>query len=498
MGSVRRAPNERSGPRAFTPRPGPFAEQSGPRGFALRPGPFAARRGIGAAFLALVAAVSLTAAACSDNTGDIGVGTASQADVTEVVDAPASVTAKAVASLSAPADGTIASLSVTPGATVAAGQVLAVIDSPSAQRQLAQAADALRALSAGGGGGGRVDLSGTQRRTDQAAAAAFAQARDAASKITDPAVRAVLLAQIAAAERAYQEAAASARALIASVQRGLASVGQAMAALGAAQRTQAQAAFDLAKSTVDALTLRAPIPGVVQLGGSGSATPAAGSLTDLLGAVTGGGGAAPGGTASGGATSGSGGAPAGPGIDSAALTVGSRVSAGTPVVTVVDTSELGLVAEVDETDILLISPGISASVELDAAPTARYEATVRSIDVLPTSSSRGGVSYRVRLALAAGKLRDGRAAPTPRPGMSAVAHLAVRSATSVVVVPAAAVFTVDGHDAVWVVRDGKAVRVPVVVGVAGQDLVQVTSGVSTGDRIVVRGTDRVHDGQTLP
>ncbi len=452
--------------------------------------------------LTAIALVSMSAAACSNDSSDVGVGAASRADVTEVVDAPASVTAKAVATLSAPADGTVASLPVTPGATVGAGQVLAVIDSPSAQRQLAQAAEALRAASAGGrGGGGRVDLSGTQRRTDQAAAAAFAQAREAANKITEPGVRAILLAQIAAAERAYQEVAASARSLIGAVQRGLASVGQAMAALGAAQRTQAGAAYDLAKSTVDALTLRAPIAGVVQLGGSASGSSPGGGLTDLLGAAIGGGGAGAGGLGGlpGGASGGGGGvsAPSGPGIDSV-VAVGGLVSAGTPVVTVVDTSELGLVAEVDETDILLVSPGVTASVELDAAPGARYDATVRSVDVLPTASSRGGVSYRVRLSLASGKLGDGRAAPVPRPGMSAVAHLAVRSASSAVVVPAAAVFTVDGHDAVWVVRGGKAVQVPVTVGVSGQDLVQVTSGVDSGERIVVRGTDQVRAGMELP
>ncbi len=460
-------------------------------------GAHSTRRAAGAV-LTMIALASMSAAACSDDSSGVALGAASRADVTEVVDAPASVTAKAVATLSAPADGTIATLLVTPGATVAAGQVLAVIDSPSAQRQLAQAAEALRAASAGGGGrGGRVDLSGTQRRTDQAAAAAFAQARDAANKITDPGVRATLLAQIAAAERAYQEVAASARSLIVAVQRGLASVGQATAALGAAQRTQAQAAFDLAKSTVDALTLRAPIAGVVQLGGSSSGPSTGGGLSDLLGAaMAGGGGSIPGGA--GAAPSGGGAStPSGPGIDTA-IAVGGLVSAGTPVVTVVDVSELGLVAEVDETDILLVSAGVTASVELDAAPGARYEATVRSVDVLPTASSRGGVSYRVRLSLASGKLRDGRTAPTPRPGMSAVAHLAVRSASSAVVVPAAAVFTVDGHDAVWVVRDGKAVRVPVTVGVAGQDLVQVTSGVDSGDRIVVRGTDRVRAGMELP
>ena len=63
---------------------------------------------------------------------------------------------------------------------------------------------------------------------------------------------------------------------------------------------------------------------------------------------------------------------------------------------------------------------------------------------------------------------------------------------------AAAVFSSGGHEAVWVVRDGKAVRVTVTLGVQGPDKVQVTSGVNAGDRVVVRGADRVKQGQTLP
>jgi HlyD family secretion protein len=118
--------------------------------------------------------------------------------------------------------------------------------------------------------------------------------------------------------------------------------------------------------------------------------------------------------------------------------------------------------------------------------------------VLPTTSTSGGVAYRVRLSLGPGRYADGRTAPTPRPGMSAVAHLSVRQAHGAVTVPAAAVFSVDGHDAVWLVRGGKAVQTPVTVGVQGQDRVEIAAGVGAGDQLVVRGTDRVRPGQSLP
>ncbi|MEV6494933.1 efflux transporter periplasmic adaptor subunit, partial [Actinoplanes sp. NPDC051633] len=89
-------------------------------------------------------------------------------------------------------------------------------------------------------------------------------------------------------------------------------------------------------------------------------------------------------------------------------------------------------------------------------------------------------------------------APTPRPGMSAVVRLRVREADDAVTVPASAVVDSGGQDAVWAVRGGKAERVPVTLGVQGEDVVQVTAGLQDGQRIVVSGADRVTPGQELP
>jgi multidrug efflux pump subunit AcrA (membrane-fusion protein) len=79
--------------------------------------------------------------------------------------------------------------------------------------------------------------------------------------------------------------------------------------------------------------------------------------------------------------------------------------------------------------------------------------------------------------------------------MSAVADLRVRTARDVVSVPATAVFRDGPRDAVWVVRDdGTAAKRLVRLGAEGEDRVEVTEGVKAGDRIVVRGADRVTEG----
>ncbi|WP_405429357.1 efflux RND transporter periplasmic adaptor subunit [Micromonospora sp. NBC_00617] len=440
------------------------------------------------ALTAVAVLTATTAASCGDDQPPVALASAVRNPVTEVIDAPATVTARAAATLTAPADGTLASLRVQPGQQVKRGQVLAVVASPSAQARLRQAKEALAAAKRAGRGVSTGNLTGSRRATDKAADKAFDEARKAADKIADQQLRDALLAQVTSAQEQYAAAARSADQAVRAVQRGISGLNSAVSSLSAAQRLQARQAYDLAKATVDALTLRAPIAGVVQPGGARAAGGANGGLAGLL-EQAGGAGIDPSALAP---------AQTGPpaGVDDA-VAVGGQVTAGTPVLTIVDTGQLGLLADVDETDVLLVKPGVTATVELDAVTGASYDATVRSVDVLPTSSAQGGVTYRVRLALGPGKLAEDEPAPTPRPGMNAIVHLRVREAADAVTVPASAVFSADGRDAVWVVRDGKADRAPVTVGVQGSDLVQILNGVQAGDRIVVRGTDQVRDGQEV-
>jgi RND family efflux transporter MFP subunit len=247
---------------------------------------------------------------------------------------------------------------------------------------------------------------------------------------------------------------------------------------------------DAARREVAALTVRAPVAGTVSLSPPAASTAATdpsalleqlpenlqGQAGDLLGS-------------SGSGSSGS--------VD-AVLAQGRPVSSGQPVLTVTDTSTLSLTAQVDETDVLLVRSGVPASAELDAVPDAQYEAAVTTIDPAPTSSTRGGVTYVVRLSLGRGTAADGSTAPTPRPGMSAVVDLQVRTARDTVAVPAAAVFRDGRRDAVWVVVHGVAKERRVRLGAQGKARVQVLEGLKVSEHVVVRGADQVHDGQHLP
>jgi len=447
----------------------------------------------GATAAVAVSAVLLTG--CTGDSSGIQVSTVSRSTVSEVVEAPATVQAAATTTVTSPANGTVEEVFVHDGERVAAGTLLARISSPQAEARLTRARSALAQVDSSAPASPALLSDGAQTQADTAAQGAFGAARTAAAGIADPRLKAAALTQIATAEHQYRLAAAQARAAIAAINSGIGNLESAIASLTAAQRVQAQTAVQVAQDAVDALEVQAPIAGTVQLGGATAGQAGGADLGGVLSQLPAdqqqAASALGGGLPSAGAGSGQVQTP-GP------VTVGTPVSAGTALATIVDVSTLSLAADVDETDVFLVRPGVRAEAELDAVPGARYPATVASVGLSPTQSARGGVSYRARLTLTTGTMPDGSRAPTPRPGMSAVVDLQVRTSRDAISVPATAIVRNGDRDAVWVVQGSRARRRTVTVGAQGEDRVAVTAGLRVGEQVVVRGADQVREGQELP
>ena len=453
--------------------------------------------------LALSALLIVGLTACSSG-GPSGITKAPVAygQVTQVVEAPANVTPKSQITVDATAAGTVAQLMVADGQHVKAGQTLLRIDSPDAQAQLsaAKAADAQAAAQGKKSSGGTsvLDFSQSENDADANAQKAFDAAQATANQISDPSIKASILQQITSARNQYATASSDVRNTIANFNNGLASASDVLGSLSDAQRTQTQAAVAIAQKTVDSLTIKATMSGDVSLrSGVGGATASGVDVSSLLSQVGGNLGSLAGaaGGSLGAAASGGGGG-TDPGADTV-ISQGSPVVSGAPLLVITDSSTLTVTAQVDETSILQVSPGVTANVQLDAVPDGSYPATVVSIDSQGQASSRGGVTYRVRLSLGAGTLGDGSPAPVPRPGMSAVADLNVANKAHVLAVPAAAVVHDGNQDTVWLVDSGVAHRHVVRLGAQGDTTVEVASGLNAGDLIVTSGADKVHDGQKL-
>ncbi|GHH33762.1 RND transporter [Lentzea cavernae] len=146
-------------------------------------------------------------------------------------------------------------------------------------------------------------------------------------------------------------------------------------------------------------------------------------------------------------------------------------------VVVTDLKNLVLHANVSESDVSLLKADQAATVTVNAMQAQPVQAKVTQVDLTPTTANNV-VQYGVTLTLTeppAGL----------RPGQSASVEITVAGATGVLAVPAAAVQTVNGASSVAVLENGAETRKTVEVGVRGDQYVEIKSGLSAGEEVVL-------------
>ena len=78
--------------------------------------------------------------------------------------------------------------------------------------------------------------------------------------------------------------------------------------------------------------------------------------------------------------------------------------------------------------------------------------------------------------------------------MSGEVKLVLDSVDKAIIVKADAVLDEDGESFVFVVQDGKAIRKTVEVGLDTGDHVEVKSGLTAGEKLIIEGQYYVADG----
>jgi len=91
--------------------------------------------------------------------------------------------------------------------------------------------------------------------------------------------------------------------------------------------------------------------------------------------------------------------------------------------------------------------------------------------------------------------------PNPKRELQAGMFVDVRLATAqrpdAIVVAEEAVLALQGVTVVWVIKDGKATRRPVTLGVRSPGFVEVLDGVDAGDQVVVGGIEKMSEGAAV-
>jgi HlyD family secretion protein len=166
---------------------------------------------------------------------------------------------------------------------------------------------------------------------------------------------------------------------------------------------------------------------------------------------------------------------------------------GGAVATIVEFSSLYVGADVNEANLSRLGKDQPAEITLDAVPDKVYQGRLRQI--VP-AADRQKATVRVKVAFLD---PDDRVLPdlSARVAFTSAATKG-RQAHSRVVVPKAALTTVDGKTGVFRVVDGRAAFTPVTAGGDVQGQVEVTQGLQGGERLVsLAGGARIKDGDKV-
>jgi HlyD family secretion protein len=159
--------------------------------------------------------------------------------------------------------------------------------------------------------------------------------------------------------------------------------------------------------------------------------------------------------------------------------------------TIANPASIHTEVNVDEADIANVSIGQKARVYAIAYPDDPVDGIVDSIAVsAKVAEGQQGQSFAIKIRL----LNPEKI--TLRPGMTCRAEIFTATKSDALAVPIQSILVEEDLTAnvtrrdVFVVRDGRATKVPVEVGLSDDTYQQVVSGLSSGDEVIT-GPDRV-------
>jgi multidrug efflux pump subunit AcrA (membrane-fusion protein) len=169
------------------------------------------------------------------------------------------------------------------------------------------------------------------------------------------------------------------------------------------------------------------------------------------------------------------------------LDAGALVSPSTPLVSLVHTETLKVIANVLEKDIPLLKAGMKAKVRVESYPGKVFEGRVEKINSALDLSTRT-LQAEIYIPNSDRSLK---------PGMFANVELALLEKPQTLVIPREAVIEAGGEMSVFVVDGKQAVRRSITLGYEQDRSVEVLKGLNEGDQVVIKGQQSIKDGSAI-
>ncbi|WP_181106600.1 efflux RND transporter periplasmic adaptor subunit [Xanthomonas arboricola] len=173
-------------------------------------------------------------------------------------------------------------------------------------------------------------------------------------------------------------------------------------------------------------------------------------------------------------------------IASRSIKTGNFVQINTPIFRIVDDAQLEATLNVPERELATLKSGQPVTLLADALPGQQF---IGKVDRIAPVVDSGSGTFRVICAF-------GQGAEALQPGMFGRIRIDYDQRKDALVIPRLALLD-DGEPAVFVVRNGKASRVPVKLGYAEGPWLEVRQGLKEGDQVVTAGKVALRDGTAV-
>src|SRR5688572_804080 len=168
------------------------------------------------------------------------------------------------------------------------------------------------------------------------------------------------------------------------------------------------------------------------------------------------------------------------------IKTGNFVQINTPIFRIVDNSQLEATLNVPEREVSTLKQGLGVDLQVDALPGREFSGTIDRI--APVVDSGSG-TFRVVCTFAGGNPLQA--------GIFGRIRIDYDQRTDALVVPRVALLEDEGDPAVYAVKAGKAVRVPVKLGYLDGQWAEVRQGLKVGDQVVTAGKVALREGSPV-
>lgn len=154
--------------------------------------------------------------------------------------------------------------------------------------------------------------------------------------------------------------------------------------------------------------------------------------------------------------------------------------------TIIDISKIKVEVGVSEQTVNTIKIGDTVAVTMTAVSEEPLQGKVSTI--APAAGQTGTYIVKIEMDNSKNAIKS---------GMMAEVNFTMESAADTIVLPRNAVIEKDGETYVYIVEDGKAKKVDVVLGIEAEDSIEIAEGLTAGDAVITKGQTYVSDGEEV-